>query len=75
MITVTDWIPISDRLPDENEKTVGHGLCNVLVTRRHAGVLRVDKCYFANNKFVSEGIDITKYVVAWTPLPNPYRGA
>ena len=73
-IDYSPWIPVSERLPEEI-KTKGHGLCNVLVTHKHAGIFRTsfavfdkDK-FYTNNNFKHED----KSVIAWMPLPEPYK--
>lgn len=65
------WIPVTERLPDENQK--------VWVTKEyHGGERYVEKSYFRYGEFEQveqRWIVITKLVKAWMPLymPEPYK--
>lgn len=61
--TVNRWIPVSERLPEED----GRYLCD------WQG-MRVGTCYFHNGHFRVYGEIKDKYVTAWMPLPKAYKG-
>lgn len=70
------WIPVSERLPNEEIKPKGHGVCNVLVTYKWGGVDRVNQVYYAGGKF-RDPMDcdksVNEKVTAWMYLPEPYK--
>ncbi|WP_418437740.1 DUF551 domain-containing protein [Blautia sp.] len=70
-----DWIPCSKRLPNEEEFAkayVGEDAAEFLVTIEGATVSTT--LYFKNGKWFDERLHHYK-VVAWKPLPEPYRAA
>lgn len=73
--TNDDWIPCSKRLPNEEEFAkahVGEDAAEFLVTIEGATVSTT--LYFKNGKWFDERLHHYK-VVAWKPLPEPYRAA
>lgn len=54
------WIPVSERLPQDEQK--------VLVTTRSGNLIDVDTSIFYHASAFWE-----HYVIAWAPLPEPYR--
>jgi len=86
---VHGWIPVNERLPSEEERKewidknldgIGH-LYPCLVTRyssinpdRTKNNPYVAKHYFDGEDFVNCGEEVcSEYVLAWMPLPEPYR--
>lgn len=71
----SDWIPCSERLPNEIEfqETYCRNqyAAEFLVTIK--GATRPTTLYFKNNSWFDEQRDYYK-VVAWQPLPAPYKG-
>lgn len=69
----TRWIPVGERLP---EKSVG---CSVTIPSTDPNKKCVIVATFFKNKnlpggyFMSgiNGVDITRYVIDWMPLPQP----
>lgn len=59
----TQWIPVSERLPEENGE--------YLVTRKSPVYEYVD-IVKKTNIFCSG--DIASDIIAWQPLPEPYKG-
>ena len=60
------WIPISERLPEKNVE--------VLATTEW-GAVTIAEMYSANDWFIHEGTTNaeTDEIVAWMPLPKPYK--
>ena len=56
----TRWIPVSERLPQDEQK--------VLVTTRSGNLIDVDTSIFYHASAFWE-----HYVIAWMPLPEPYK--
>lgn len=67
-----DWIPVEKELPDDKAKQPGHGLCNVLITYRHAGIRTVGQAIFHRGDFYLEGFKDPVDAIAWKPIPEPY---
>lgn len=71
----SDWIPCSERLPNEIEFQKAYCrnqyAAEFLVTIK--GATRPTTLYFKNNSWFDEGRNYYK-VVAWQPLPAPYKG-
>lgn len=71
----SNWIPCSERLPNEIEFQEAYCrnqyAAEFLVTIK--GATRPTTLYFKNNSWFDEQRDYYK-VVAWQPLPEPYKG-
>lgn len=71
----SNWIPCSERLPNEIEFQEAYCrnqyAAEFLVTIK--GATRPTTLYFKNNSWFDEGRNYYK-VVAWQPLPAPYKG-
>lgn len=67
------WIPVKERLPEEKINPVTMDFYEYLVTARFGNVIDV-RCYKYGDGHWWHGPGIVdKYVVAWQPLPEPYR--
>ena len=74
---VNEWIPCSERLPEDNEKAEYYD--SVIVTLENGRV--VDGCYRNHDKEwwvdAEDGerysINATGHVIAWMPLPERYN--
>ena len=66
LLQQTEWIPVSDRLPEKNVE--------VLATTSWDAVT-IAEMYSANDWFIHEGTTNaeTDEIVAWMPLPEPYK--
>ena len=60
------WIPVSERLPEKNVE--------VLATTEW-GAVTIAEMYSANDWFIHEGTTnaCTDEIMAWMPLPEPYK--
>lgn len=71
----SNWIPCSERLPNEIEFQEAYCrnqyTAEFLVTIK--GATRPTTLYFKNNSWFDEERNYYK-VVAWQPLPEPYKG-
>ena len=70
---MNEWISVKERMPDENIKPRGYGLCNVLVSTFRCGIPTVKLVIFLNGKFLIGRSDITEEVTAWMYLPEPFN--
>lgn len=70
----SEWIPVSSGELPKEIKTKGHGLCHVLVTHKYAGITRTHQAVFDQGKFLDlEDYKEDNTVIAWRPLPEPYK--
>ena len=67
-----EWIPCSERLPEENGKSYLTYQCGDDIRYGWCQVLRYDDGWNCLNGDKSNEI---RRVVAWTPLPKPWKGA
>lgn len=70
------WIPVSERLPEKNmECLVTVGDFNLVQTAMYSNLMRtIDHRIFYQGECGDETFkNITWYVKAWMPLPQPYK--
>ena len=60
-----DWIPCSERLPEEGEKVLA-STTNTVFTQVFKGTHGTSDSWWWNNNTI-------KTIYAWMPLPKPYR--
>lgn len=70
-----EWIPVSERLPDNNVRV----LCSAISTSISGGYTRFVGCCDNGDWFVQTDAETVSYprqykVTAWMPLPNPWKG-
>ena len=72
-----EWIKVSDRLPDTNMRV----LVTIWIEDQPHGFGVVDECDYVKDEggFVTwnsyyQEVQVVEDVVAWMPVPNPYRG-
>lgn len=63
--TVSEWIPASERLPSES----GWYFVTVQGTERVS-----DMVWYYHESHEWNGVSETQKVLAWMPLPEPYKG-
>lgn len=63
----TNWIPVSERLP-ENDKTV------LVTCKTLKGILSVNRAYYSKEIGGWHGSGSMSGVIAWMPMPEPYKG-
>lgn len=63
-VTVQEWIPVKDRLPEDQEEVL-------VCTRSKNGVRNIDKGYMAIDRFIHRGC---AEVTHWMPLPQHPKG-
>ena len=70
------WIPCSDRLPSSEDNNVDDFMMNipVLVQYKDYSAIPEVLTYNTYNKIFTNGhTDFTKEIIAWQPLPEPYK--
>lgn len=61
------WIPCSERLPEEKGR--------YLITTKRFGDFVVDwNIFMIGTKIIQEGWLYSGDVIAWMPMPEPYKG-
>lgn len=68
-----EWIKVTDKMPEER-KCRGHGLTNLLVVAKFAGIPRIEQCYYLKDKgfvAIESKRDLNKLVTHWMYLPEP----
>ena len=65
----TQWIPVSERLP-KNPEIDGDSDGYIVQTRR---VAQPFIGYWDGREWTDEEVDVVDEVIAWMPLPQPYR--
>ena len=75
LLEQTEWIPVSERLPNHNEYIKNNGLFNVTDgNRSYSEWFDIyDKQRFGEPTL--NGFRVDYAVTAWMPLPEPYEGS
>lgn len=66
-LTKQKWIPCSERLPDKPE----HGEIGYIVQKKR--VAEPFSVYWDGERWTDEEDDVVDEVIAWMPLPEPYK--
>ncbi len=68
------WIPVSERLPSEEIDKLTRDYTKFIVSLRFEdGTDTVRTLQFGKNIWWHGLNDMTEYVIAWQPLPEPYK--
>jgi len=67
------WIPVSKRLPEEIIDKLTRDFTEYNVSLKFDDKKCVRTYKFGNERWWNNGADMTKYVVAWQPLPETYK--
>ena len=65
----SDWIPVSERLPKKPE--IDGDSDGYIVQTRHVAQPFIG--YWDGREWTDEEVDVVDEVIAWMPLPEPYR--
>lgn len=66
----SDWIPVSERLPKKPE--IDGDSDGYIVQTRHVAQPFIG--YWDGREWTDEEVDVVDEVIAWMPLPEPYKG-
>ncbi len=70
-MSMEDWIPIDGKIPEYKAQVGGQRFVSVLACTDKGMVC---EALFREGEWLAfGGVDITRHVVAWMPLPKPYR--
>lgn len=64
-----EWVPCSVRMPDKQDECYGEKGYIVQVE----DIIEAFSAYWDGEKFTDDEDNIVKYVIAWRPLPEPYK--
>lgn len=66
------WVPVSERLPEENGEYLVTREAYIDRENRNMVIVR-DISYFTTNYGLNNGFHKANTVIAWQPLPEPYK--
>ena len=67
------WLPVEERLPEEKVNPVSRDFYEYQVTANFGFGTDVRSYKFGNGHWWSGPGIVDQYVIAWRPLPEPYR--
>lgn len=71
-----EWIPVSERLPEKNMRClVAVGFFNLTQIAIYSDLMGITdhRIFYQGEVGYDSFLDITEYVKAWQPLPEPYK--
>lgn len=77
MQKVGEWIPCNERLPNENDNKINDSCMSIPVLVQYKDTTAEPEVLHYNTftkKFCYDQMDLTSNVVAWTPMPEGYKG-
>ena len=70
---MSKWIDVNDRLPEDDERYKGDNFITVLVTSNDGEIALINRYIWLEGYGYEWGCKNFKEVVAWMPLPEPYK--
>ena len=67
------WIPVQERLPEEKENPITWDYYEYTVTVYICGKYDIRHYKYGRGKWWNGGADMSSVVIAWQPLPGPYK--
>ena len=67
------WISVEERLPEEKINPASQDFCEYQVTAKFGNVKDVRHYKYGNGHWWHGPGIVDEYVIAWRPLPEPYR--
>ena len=67
------WIPVDEQMPEEKINPITSDYYEYQVTARFGGDTDVRHYKFGNGHWWKGPGIVDEYVIAWRPLPEPYR--
>ena len=67
------WISVEERLPEEKRNPASQDFCEYQVTAKFGNVKDVRHYKYGNGHWRHGPGIVDEYVIAWRPLPEPYR--
>lgn len=67
------WISVEERLPEEKINPASQDFCEYQVTAKFGNVKDVRHYKYGNGHWRHGPGIVDEYVIAWRPLPEPYR--
>lgn len=67
------WIPVEERLPEEKINPASQDFCEYQVTAKFGNVKDVRHYKYGNGHWWHGPGIVDEYVIAWRPLPEPYK--
>ena len=72
---IGEWIPCNKRLPNQNDNNINNSSLSIPVLVKYDSEEEPEVLHYNTftEKFCYDQIDFTNEVIAWMPLPEPYK--